>query len=104
MEFQFETMADFFDMGGYALFVWLSFACTFICMLALFIQSVFVSKKIQQGVKKEAARAQRIIDARVARSEKMRLKRETQDSEISRVEAAPTNSNSNDEVSHEPKT
>ena len=92
MEFQFESMSDFFDMGGYAFFVWLSFICTFICMLVLLFQSLFVSKKIEQGVKKEAARAQRIIDARAARQEKKQLK---SDAELATSESMQQVSKSN---------
>jgi heme exporter protein D len=92
--FQFESLSDFFNMGGYAFFVWASFICTFVCMAALLIQSMFVSKKIKQGVQKEKARAQRIMAARAARKQKQQEKLKAQDS--SKLE--------NPEVSNEPKT
>ena len=78
MDFKFESMSAFFDMGGYAFFVWMSFGLTFLCMAALLIQSMFMSKKIKQGVEKERARAERILTARAARKDKMREKRRTE--------------------------
>ena len=114
MEFQFETMGEFFDMGGYAFFVWLSFISTFVCMLAILFQSLFVSKKIKQAVEKEAARAQRIIDARAARQEKKRLKEEAEaasiEANIESVErphngvSSEPNSELSGEDNNEPKT
>jgi heme exporter protein D len=56
----------------------MSFGLTFLCMAALLIQSMFMSKKIKQGVEKERARAERILAARAARKDKMREKRRTE--------------------------
>lgn len=98
MEFQFNSMSDFFDMGGYAFFVWASFICTFLCMLAILIHSVVVSKKIKQGVLKEKARAQRIMAAREQRAHKIKAKQA--------AKAAETDPNNlaQSEVNHESKT
>ncbi len=74
MTFQFENMTDFFNMGGYAFFVWASFIGTFICMFGILFQSLYVSKKIKQGVEKETVRAQRIMAARAARKIKQQAK------------------------------
>ena len=94
MTFQFESLSDFFNMGGYAFFVWASFILTFLCMAALLIHSKFVSKKIQQGVQTEQARAQRIMAARAARKQKQQEKLKAQES--SKLD--------NSEESNEPKT
>jgi heme exporter protein D len=75
MDFKFENMTAFFDMGGYTFFVWMSFGLTFICMTAILFHSLYMSKKIKQGVEKERARAERILAARAARKDKMREKR-----------------------------
>ncbi len=75
---QFESLNDFFNMGGYAFFVWASFICTFLCMAGVLIQSLVMGKKIKQGVQKEKARAERIMAARVQRKLKQQAKSNTQ--------------------------
>jgi heme exporter protein D len=74
MTFQFENMSEFFNMGGYAFFVWASFLGTFFCMFGILFQSIYVSKIIKQGVQKERARAERIMAARAARKIKQEAK------------------------------
>lgn len=74
MAFQFDSLSDFFNMGGYAFFVWTSFICTFLCMAAVLFHSVVVSKKIKHGVQQERARAERIMAARAARKVKQQAK------------------------------
>lgn len=100
MEFQFENMSAFFDMGGYAFFVWASFICTLLCMVAVLFHSLLMSKKIKQGVLKETARAQRIMAAREARANGKRKQKATLDAPNS---THSTNSD-NAEVDNEPKT
>lgn len=92
--FQFESLNDFFNMGGYAFFVWASFICTFLCMAGVLIQSLVVGKKIKQGVQKEKARAERIIAARAQRKIQQQAKRDAQGS----------HNIDNSEVFDEPKT
>jgi heme exporter protein D len=92
--FQFESLNDFFNMGGYAFFVWASFICTFLCMAGVLIQSLVMGKKIKQGVQKEKARAERIMAARVQRKLKQQAKSNTQ----------VLNNIDNSEVFDEPKT
>jgi heme exporter protein D len=94
MTFQFESISDFFNMGGYAFFVWASFICTFLCMAGVLIQSLIVGKKIKQGVQKEKVRAERIMAARAQRKLKQQVKRNAQD----------PNNIDNSEVFDEPKT
>ncbi|WP_232771806.1 heme exporter protein CcmD [Glaciecola sp. 33A] len=92
--FQFESLNDFFNMGGYAFFVWASFICTFLCMAGVLIQSLVMGKKIKQGVQKEKARAERIMAARAQRKLKQQAKSNTQ----------VLNNIDNSEVFDEPKT
>ena len=92
--FQFESLNDFFNMGGYAFFVWASFICTFLCMAGVLIQSLVMGKKIKQGVQKEKARAERIMAARAKRKLKQQAKSNTQ----------VLNNIDNSEVFDEPKT
>jgi heme exporter protein D len=92
--FQFETLSDFLNMGGYAFFVWASFICTFLCMAGVLIQSLVMGKKIKQGVQKEKARAERIMAARAQRKLKQQAKSNTQ----------VLNNIDNSEVFDEPKT
>ncbi|PKI02435.1 heme exporter protein CcmD [Glaciecola sp. 33A] len=94
MTFQFESLNDFFNMGGYAFFVWASFICTFLCMAGVLIQSLVMGKKIKQGVQKEKARAERIMAARAQRKLKQQAKSNTQ----------VLNNIDNSEVFDEPKT
>jgi heme exporter protein D len=94
MIFQFDSINDFFNMGGYAFFVWASFICTFLCMAGVLIQSLVVGKKIKLGVQKERARAERIMAAREQRKQKQKAKHKAQD----------PNNLENSEVIDEPKT
>ncbi len=94
MIFQFDSINDFFNMGGYAFFVWASFICTFLCMAGVLIQSLVMGKKIKQGVQKEKARAERIMAARAKRKLKQQAKSNTQ----------VLNNIDNSEVFDEPKT
>lgn len=56
MKFQFDSISDFFAMGGYGFYVWLAYGITFVAMGLLIWQS---KREIQQTlriVKKEQAR------------------------------------------------
>lgn len=52
MTFQFESIADFFAMGGYGFYVWLSYAITFIAVGALIWQSKREMKQTLRQTKK----------------------------------------------------
>jgi heme exporter protein D len=56
----FSSWADFWAMGGYALFVWLSFGSTFGLLLLLWWHSKQQHKNIQQQIRAKAAREQRV--------------------------------------------
>ncbi|WP_026377054.1 heme exporter protein CcmD [Aestuariibacter salexigens] len=61
---QFDSWAAFWNMGGYAFFVWSSFLVTGIAMGAIAIESVLARRYLEQQVKREQGRRQRIRDAR----------------------------------------
>lgn len=56
----FSSWADFWVMGGYALFVWLSFGSTYLLLLGLWWYSKRQHKQIQQQIRAKAAREQRV--------------------------------------------
>ncbi len=56
----FTSWTDFWAMGGYALFVWLSFGTTFALLLGLWWYSQRQHKQIQQQIRAKAAREQRV--------------------------------------------
>jgi heme exporter protein D len=56
----FTSCADFWAMGGYALFVWLSFGTTYGLLLGLWWYSKQQHKNIQQQIRAKAAREQRV--------------------------------------------
>lgn len=49
---QFESFADFFNMGGYAFYVWLAYGITFSCLGTL----IFISTKKEKQVLTEIAK------------------------------------------------
>lgn len=60
----FDSFSDFLAMGGYAAYVWSSFAITFVSMLVLAWQSVARKKQILREVRQEIERQQRIAAAK----------------------------------------
>ncbi|RVT49208.1 heme exporter protein CcmD [Rheinheimera sediminis] len=56
----FTSWADFWQMGGYALFVWLSFGTTYALLLGLWWYSKRQHHSIQQQIRAKAAREQRV--------------------------------------------
>lgn len=59
MTFQFNSISEFFAMGGYGFYVWLSYAITFVAIGALIWQSKREIKQTLQQAKKEADRENR---------------------------------------------
>lgn len=59
MTFQFNSISEFFAMGGYGFYVWLSYAITFVAIGALIWQSKREIKQTLQQAKKEADRESR---------------------------------------------
>ncbi|PJG82887.1 heme exporter protein CcmD [Caviibacterium pharyngocola] len=55
----FATWNDFFEMGGYGFYIWLSYGISFFAVLFLIIQSVQARRAVLREVKRELAREQR---------------------------------------------
>lgn len=56
----FEDMSSFFDMGGYGLYVWLSFGVSALCLLVMWLDSFYSKRTLLTQVLKEQARQGRI--------------------------------------------
>ncbi|WP_427834476.1 heme exporter protein CcmD [Actinobacillus pleuropneumoniae] len=56
MQFQFESISEFFSMGNYGFYVWLSYAVSLLTMGILIWQTQREHKQILQNIKKEQAR------------------------------------------------
>ncbi len=63
---QFESFADFIDMGGYGFYVWLAFAFTLIVYVGLMVMSLRRQKQLQKEVTTMLDREQRIKQAKQA--------------------------------------
>lgn len=64
---QFESLIDFFAMGGYGLFVWLSFGVSFGLMVFMLILAVLDSQGLAKKVKSEALRKEQVLQAQEKR-------------------------------------
>ncbi|EHZ2752961.1 heme exporter protein CcmD [Vibrio vulnificus] len=60
----FESLSEFFAMGGYASYVWGAFGITFLSMLILLISSLRRSDALLKEVKAKIARQARIDAAK----------------------------------------
>ncbi|EPV0879271.1 TPA: heme exporter protein CcmD [Vibrio vulnificus] len=60
----FESLSEFFAMGGYASYVWGAFGITFLAMLILLISSLRRSDALLKEVKAKIARQARIDAAK----------------------------------------
>ena len=68
---QFESFADFLNMGGYAFYVWLSFGVTFLAMGIIVIQSFIKHSNLLKQVVVEQERKARIKQARQQQQDSM---------------------------------
>lgn len=59
MTFQFDSISDFFTMGGYGFYVWLSYGITFLACGLLIWQSKREIKQTLRIAKKEQQREAR---------------------------------------------
>jgi heme exporter protein D len=59
----FNSIADFFSMGGYGFYVWLSYCVSFLSLIILIINTINRKNKIIKMLKKRIARQQRIKNA-----------------------------------------
>ncbi|MBZ9610262.1 heme exporter protein CcmD [Rheinheimera maricola] len=56
----FQSWAEFWAMGGYGLFVWLSFGTTYFLLLALLCYSQLQQKQFKRQLAAKLAREQRV--------------------------------------------
>jgi heme exporter protein D len=56
----FQSWADFWAMGNYGFYVWLSFGTTYAMLAALVIYSRWQHKQLKRDIAAQAAREQRI--------------------------------------------
>lgn len=59
----FSSLADFFNMGGYAVYVWSAFSISFIALLGLVLATRLHSKRLREELKRRQARQKRISEA-----------------------------------------
>lgn len=60
----FESLSDFFAMGGYASYVWSAFGITFLAMIILLVSSVRRGKQLLNEVQAKIDRQARIDAAK----------------------------------------
>lgn len=60
----FQTWSDFFNMGGYGFYVWLSYGISLVATIALIVQSIKQRKTVLKNVLKEAQREARLQQAK----------------------------------------
>ena len=60
---QFDSFADFINMGGYAFYVWLSFGVSFGLLAILTISSKLSHTKMKQDIAKQIKREQKLKQA-----------------------------------------
>lgn len=63
MNAAFPSWQAFFDMGGYAFYVWLSVAATLISLIVLVVHTVVQRRQILSEVRRRQARQQRIVQS-----------------------------------------
>ena len=59
----FQTWSDFFNMGGYGFYVWLSYAVSLVEVFALIFKNVKKGKTVLQNVLREQQREERLQQA-----------------------------------------
>lgn len=60
MQFQFESLADFFAMGNYGFYVWLAYGVSIVALAWLIWKSKRDQKQILKQVKKALAREEQL--------------------------------------------
>ncbi|MEW6998274.1 heme exporter protein CcmD [Colwelliaceae bacterium BS250] len=56
----FTSISDFFNMGGYAFYVWLSYGFTFVLLVLLTINSLGKEKQIFKQIQKRLKREEKL--------------------------------------------
>ncbi|MCE9688169.1 MULTISPECIES: heme exporter protein CcmD [Shewanella] len=57
---QFDSMSDFFHMGGYAFYVWLSYGVTLACVATLIVGSARQKGRVLREIAQKMQREQRL--------------------------------------------
>ncbi|QOL25871.1 heme exporter protein CcmD [Thalassotalea sp. LPB0316] len=57
---QFSSFADFFAMGGYGFYVWLSFGAAFVLLLGLVLNSLLSHKQVKQRIAQQHIRQEKL--------------------------------------------
>ncbi|CAM4206920.1 MULTISPECIES: heme exporter protein CcmD [Shewanella] len=57
---QFDSLAEFFNMGGYAFYVWLSYGITAFALGTLIVVSLRQKRKILTEISKKMQREERL--------------------------------------------
>lgn len=65
---QFDSISAFFNMGGYAFYVWLSYGITFAALAMLMLVSLRKKHTVLREIAKQASREQRIKENRGTKS------------------------------------
>lgn len=60
---QFDSISAFFDMGGYAFYVWLSYGVSLGVLLILFLSSMADHNKIKQQIAQRQQRENKLREA-----------------------------------------
>lgn len=60
---QFDSFADFINMGGYGFYVWLSFGAGLVLILGLIIQSFVAHNSVKNTIAKKLMREQKLKKA-----------------------------------------
>jgi heme exporter protein D len=63
MNMHFDTLSDFFAMGGYALYVWGAFGATALALLWILVSSLLTKNRLLKEISQKIAREKRIQDA-----------------------------------------
>ena len=56
---KFDSWSEFWAMGGYGFYVWLSFGLTIFALVALLVSTITTRKSLLRAVKQKQARAAR---------------------------------------------
>lgn len=56
---KFDSWSEFWAMGGYGFYVWLSFGLTIFALVALVVSTITTKKSLLRAVKQKQARAAR---------------------------------------------
>ncbi|MFT5235259.1 MAG: heme exporter protein D [Shewanella sp.] len=57
---EFDSLTDFFNMGGYAFYVWLAYGVTFFSLGTLVISSLRQKRKVLNDIAKKIQREDRL--------------------------------------------